>query len=157
METHSPVINSPDPCTSISEGFDIWNADMITSLPTSRIINTFEETKALTGITHVDISQAFELGSVSAVYTVLTPKTERKCHVQPNVHHFVFIAHGSGALYTEKDGKPLAQWDCFAFPPRRKPRVYTLVGGKEGVGVIIISDHAKAGTKLVSGDSNAIW
>jgi hypothetical protein len=156
METHSPVINSPDPCIATNNSVDIWNTDMIPSLPTSRIINTFEETKALTGITHVDISQAFELGSVSAVYTILAPKTERKCHVQPNVHHFVFIAHGSGGLYTEKDGKPLAQWDCFAFPPRRKPRVYTLVGGKEGVGVIIISDHAKSGTKLVSGDSDPI-
>lgn len=157
METYTPIINPSVPAayhhTAPVSGSEFWNPDMIQSMPTSRIVNAFEETKALTGITHVDISQAFELNNISAVYTILAPKTERKCHVEANAHHFVFIAHGSGGLYTEKDGKPLGQWDCFAFPPRRKARAYTLVGGKEGIGIIVISDHAQAGVKLVSSQS----
>ncbi|PVF92888.1 hypothetical protein CPB86DRAFT_768696 [Serendipita vermifera] len=117
--------------------------------PPRRVINLFEETKATTGITQVDLSSAFDLPRIASIYSILPPKKEIKCTVQPHVHHFVFMVNGSGALYTDTEAKQLTQWDCFAFPPSKTARSYTLVGSKEGGGFVIVSDkHPLADTTL---------
>jgi len=111
--------------------------------PATRIINMFEMTKTLGGLPQYSLSSAFfgDSSSIESVYSPLPPAKEIKCTVQPHVHHFVFIVHGNGAIYTEKDAKVLSQWDCFGFPPGNTERTYTLVGGKEGGGFVIISDR----------------
>lgn len=112
--------------------------------PTTRIINIFEETKAFGGLPHYNVSSTFFGDSssfVEAIYSPLQPAKEVKRTVQRGTHHFVFMVHGTGALYTATDAKLLAQWDCFGFPPGKHDRSYTLVGGKEGGGFIVISDR----------------
>lgn len=152
MQTHSLFANpsdQPGPSHTLRTTI-ATNAEEMHALPTSRAVNVYEETKALSGVTQFDISHTFELSNIHCVYAVLPPKTEIHCNVQPNVHHFVFIVHGTGGIYTESDGKALAQWDCFAFPPKKRSRAYTLVGGREGVGFVICSDKVvKGGAKLV--------
>lgn len=114
--------------------------------PTTRIINIFEETKAFGGLPQYNVSSTFfgESSSfIEAIYTPLLPAKEVKRTVQHGTHHFVFMIHGNGALYTNTDAKILAQWDCFGFPPSKQDRSYTLVGGKEGGGFIVISDRSQ--------------
>jgi uncharacterized cupin superfamily protein len=116
------------------------NLQPVPLYPPRKVINLFEETKATAGITQVDLSSAFDLNRIASIYSILPPKKEIKCTVQPHVHHFVFMLNGSGALYTDTEAKQLAQWDCFAFPPSQTARTYTLVGSKEGGGFVIVSD-----------------
>jgi uncharacterized cupin superfamily protein len=100
-------------------------------------------TKTMGGLPRYNLSSTFFEGasSIESIYSPLPPNKEIKCTVQPHVHHFVFMIHGNGALYMDSDAKVLSQWDCFGFPPGREERTYTLVGGKEGGGFIIISDR----------------
>ncbi|KAG8753686.1 hypothetical protein FRC14_005813 [Serendipita sp. 396] len=120
----------------------------------AQVMNIFEETKALSDVNSINISQFFSLDSgvpshlAQATYYVLQPKQELKITIPPLTRHFAFLVFGNGALYMQSEGKLLNQWDCFAFAPVLRDfgsngdgrRTYTLVGGKEGGGILFVND-----------------
>ncbi|KAG8796983.1 DNA repair protein rad16 [Serendipita sp. 399] len=120
----------------------------------AQVVNLFEETKALSDVNFINISQFFSLDSgvpshlAQATYHILKPKQELKITIPPLTRHFAFLVFGNGALYMQSEGKLLNQWDCFALAPVLRDfglssdghRTYTLVGGKEGGGMLFIND-----------------
>ncbi|CAG7848123.1 SubName: Full=Uncharacterized protein {ECO:0000313/EMBL:CCA76007.1} [Serendipita indica DSM 11827] len=116
-------------------------------------MNLFEATKPLNNRQSVSISDYFFLNNsdtpthlANCTFHVLPPKQEYKITVPPLARHFVFMLYGSGSIYHLSGGKDLEQWDCFAYAPvkgngeKHSERSYTLVGGKEGGGVLILND-----------------
>jgi mannose-6-phosphate isomerase-like protein (cupin superfamily) len=71
---------------------------------------------------------------------VLHPKKEFKYAVQDGLHHFFFVVNGNLSIYTNTDGKEMNPWDCFGMKPTISEMEYTLVAGKEGAGVLMITD-----------------
>lgn len=124
--------------------------------PKSCTINLFEATKPLNNRQSVNISDYFFLNNTdtptflaNCSFHLLPPKQECKVAVPALTRHFVFMIYGNGSVYHSSGGKDLEQWDCFAYAPvkasgsKNGERSYTLVGGKEGGGVLIINDSLR--------------